>query len=169
MEYRMVRLQASSKHFPVASIIEPENVSMMLATGPFDIPSGSSVTAAFAILGFYRLEDLQAIADAARAKYAIISDIDGATEKRLSFSIEGNYPNPFNFTAGIHYNLPEPTVVKIDIYDIMGRRVETLVNGRQPAGYHQIKWDATEFSSGIYFYRVQAGGLTATKKMTLLK
>lgn len=79
------------------------------------------------------------------------------------------YPNPFNSSTTIEYNLPEAGLVTIDIYDILGRKVETLVNKEQPAGFHQVIWDAMDHSSGIYFNRIQAGDFTLTKKMLLLK
>jgi hypothetical protein len=85
------------------------------------------------------------------------------------FFISQNYPNPFNATTVIHYSLPDPSNVAIEIYDLLGRRVETLMQGEQPAGYHQIIWDAGDKSSGMYFYRIQAGEYTEMKKMVLLK
>ena len=85
------------------------------------------------------------------------------------FALAQNYPNPFNALTVIRYSLPEPSDVIIEIFDILGRRVETLVQGEQQAGYHQIAWDASDHSSGMYFYRIQAGDYADTKKMVLLK
>ncbi|UCC79696.1 MAG: S8 family peptidase, partial [Candidatus Zixiibacteriota bacterium] len=155
--------------FSDTAITELVNASMMLTTGPFDIPSGSSVTAAIAILGSYNLDGLQAIADAARAKYSSMTDINNTSEKRLAFDIGENYPNPFNTITVIHYSLPVPAVVKIDIFDILGRKVKTLLNEQKQAGCHQASWNANKVSSGIYFYRIQAGDYLETKKMVLLK
>jgi hypothetical protein len=83
--------------------------------------------------------------------------------------LAANYPNPFNSMTIIRYSLPEPAEVKIEIYDILGRKVETLVQGEQPAGYLQVIWDASDRSSGLYFYRIQAGDYSETRKMVLLK
>ncbi|MEE9554416.1 MAG: T9SS type A sorting domain-containing protein [candidate division Zixibacteria bacterium] len=80
-----------------------------------------------------------------------------------------NYPNPFNASTVIGYSLPNPANVTVDIYDILGRRIETLVQGEQRAGYHQVVWDAEDNSSGMYFYRIQAGEYVETRKMVLLK
>ena len=80
-----------------------------------------------------------------------------------------NYPNPFNAATTIVYSIPEPSKVTVEIYDILGRKVETLVQGEQPAGYHQVVWDAEDASSGMYFYRIQARDFVGTKKMLLLK
>ncbi len=80
-----------------------------------------------------------------------------------------NYPNPFNARTTIRYDLPEPRDITIDIYDNLGRKVETLVKKIQGAGRHQVAWNAAEKSSGAYFYRIRAGGYTETKRMVLLK
>ena len=85
------------------------------------------------------------------------------------FILSQNYPNPFNASTIIQYRLPEGSSVTIDIYDILGRSVETLVQGEQPAGYHQVIWNADEASSGFYFYRIQAGEHVETRRMVLLK
>ncbi|MDP8238689.1 MAG: T9SS type A sorting domain-containing protein [Candidatus Hatepunaea meridiana] len=85
-----------------------------------------------------------------------------------------NYPNPFNATTKIRYGLPEDGLVRIAIYDLMGRRVRTLLNESMRAGYHTMIWDGktstgTQVSSGLYFYRIQAGRFTKVKKMTMMK
>ncbi len=80
-----------------------------------------------------------------------------------------NFPNPFNASTIIQYNLPSASDVTIEIYDILGRNVETLVQGEQPAGYHQVTWNADDASSGMYFYKIQASEFAETRKMLLLK
>jgi len=80
-----------------------------------------------------------------------------------------NYPNPFNSSTVLRYALPAPSPVTIDIYDILGRKLLTLADGIQPAGSHQLLWDASEVPSGVYFYRLQAGGKTQTRKCMLVK
>jgi glucuronoarabinoxylan endo-1,4-beta-xylanase len=84
-------------------------------------------------------------------------------------SLEQNYPNPFNASTTIHYIMPRASDVTINIYDILGRKVTTLHDGLQQAGYHQVIWKAKDLSSGVYFYKLQAGDYVETKKMTLLK
>jgi hypothetical protein len=81
----------------------------------------------------------------------------------------GNFPNPFNASTTISYSLSANTDVKLEVYNLMGQKVETLVNGRQTAGFKTIQWDASSYSSGVYFYKLSAGDLTLTKRMTLLK
>lgn len=80
-----------------------------------------------------------------------------------------NYPNPFNANTTIGYNLPKTSIVSIGIYDLLGRKVEALVDEKQPAGYHQVTWNAKDVSSGTYFYRIQAEDFDETKRMLLLK
>jgi hypothetical protein len=80
-----------------------------------------------------------------------------------------NYPNPFNSQTTIEYGLPEAGRVRIDIYDLLGRKVETLVDGDMPAGRHQVVWHASGYSSGVYFYQIEAGDFADTKRMVYLK
>jgi len=85
------------------------------------------------------------------------------------FSLTQNYPNPFNPVTEIKYGLPKDCAVKLTIYNTLGQKVASLVDGHQKAGYKTATWDAGSLSSGIYFYRLQAGDFVQTKKMVLLK
>ncbi|MCP4633592.1 MAG: T9SS type A sorting domain-containing protein [candidate division Zixibacteria bacterium] len=85
------------------------------------------------------------------------------------YTIHGNYPNPFNALTVISYSLKYPANVSIDIYDILGRHVETLVNNKNKAGRHTIHWNASDYSSGVYFYKLTANDKILTKRMMLLK
>ena len=87
------------------------------------------------------------------------------------FQLHQNYPNPFNPTTTITYQLPQVCDVRLEVFDVMGRSVAVLVNEKQSAGTHSVLLNATQFSlaSGVYFYRLSAGGRTETKRMTLLK
>ena len=85
------------------------------------------------------------------------------------FILEQNYPNPFNAVTIIRHTLPKASNVTIEIYDILGRKVETLVNEYKQAGTYKLGFDASELSSGIYFYRLQAGDFSESKGMILLK
>jgi hypothetical protein len=80
-----------------------------------------------------------------------------------------NYPNPFNASTAISYSLTSSGTVRLDIYDVLGRLVATPVNSEQAAGNHQVIWNADEFGSGMYFYRLQAGQAVESKRMLLLK
>lgn len=86
-----------------------------------------------------------------------------------AYSLAQNYPNPFNASTTIKYNLPEPGFVNIDIYDIMGRKIQTLVSQDQTAGSHSVVWNASNVSSGVYLYKIVAGDFTQTKRCNLIK
>jgi len=98
-------------------------------------------------------------------------DVDEPTLPALptAFALSPNYPNPFNAGTTINYALPVAGDVRLQVYDITGRAVATLVNSAMPAGYHQVVWDAKGMSSGLYFLRIQAGEFAETKKMVLMK
>jgi hypothetical protein len=92
----------------------------------------------------------------------------------ITYKLYNAYPNPFNPKTTLHYDLPEDAMVNITIYDMMGRVVNTLVNGSQTAGYKSIQWNATNnigqpVSAGLYLYSIEAGEFRQTKKMILLK
>ncbi|MFA5729208.1 MAG: T9SS type A sorting domain-containing protein, partial [Candidatus Neomarinimicrobiota bacterium] len=87
------------------------------------------------------------------------------------FSLMQNFPNPFNPTTCITFNLPSRAQVSLVIYDMLGRSIASLVNNKVvESGYHKFYWDASTFSSGIYFYRLEVAGKSSlTKKCILLK
>ena len=83
--------------------------------------------------------------------------------------LEPNYPNPFNPSTMIRFTLPKPSEVKIEVYNTSGQRVEILINQRMAAGTHKVEFTAQNLSSGVYFYRIEAGEFQDVKKMILLK
>ncbi|MDP7127526.1 MAG: T9SS type A sorting domain-containing protein, partial [Candidatus Marinimicrobia bacterium] len=92
----------------------------------------------------------------------------------IKYSLNNNYPNPFNPLTTIHYDLPEDGFVNVTIYDMMGRTIKIMVNKEQNAGVKSVQWDATDssgkpVSAGLYLYTIQAGEFKQTKKMVLLK
>jgi hypothetical protein len=86
-----------------------------------------------------------------------------------TFLLEQNYPNPFNPSTTIRYQLPVASEVKLEVYDVLGKKIATLVNERQSVGSYQVVWNASGLSSGTYFYRLQAGTFVETKKMIMVK
>jgi hypothetical protein len=85
------------------------------------------------------------------------------------FALHQNYPNPFNPVCKIKYSLPKEAVIKITVYDILGREVKILVNEKKPAGKHSVDFNASGLSSGVYFYKLKTDGFEETKKMLLVK
>ncbi len=96
-----------------------------------------------------------------------------------TYELSQNYPNPFNPSTKINYDIPastlnpfskgEGTLVQMKVYDVLGNEVATLVNEQKPAGVYEVEFNASQLSSGIYFYKLQAGSFVETKKMILMK
>jgi hypothetical protein len=87
----------------------------------------------------------------------------------VEFSLSQNYPNPFNPTTTIEFGLKEAVNVRLEVFDLLGRHVQTLVNGPLDVGMHQYRFDASRLASGMYLYRIQAGSFIQVKQMTILK
>ncbi|MEE9553029.1 MAG: T9SS type A sorting domain-containing protein, partial [candidate division Zixibacteria bacterium] len=151
------------------AITSQMDCSIIITTGPYDIPSGESVVAAIAILGGTSLSDIQANADAAIARYSGMTSVDDNPVQPDIFFLSQNYPNPFNARTTIEFNVPSTQQVKLEAFDLLGRKVVVLVDNQLEAGAHIVNWDCSELPSGVYFYRLSVGENTATKKMTLLK
>ena len=100
----------------------------------------------------------------------IISSIDDSKFGVEDFRLAQNYPNPFNPTTNITYTLPQLSFVTLKVYDVLGNEIITLVNEEKVTGTYEIEFDSSELTSGVYFYRLQAGqGFVETKKMILIK
>jgi len=140
-------------------------------------PISPSYKTSFKVGKNRRINDINIISD-----YAYISTlyslfiyrltptgIEQVAEIPSQFTLSPNYPNPFNASTNISYSLPQPSTVSLDIYDILGRKVQTLHDGRQSAGSHSLIWQADGFSSGMYFYKLTAGENEQSEKMILLK
>ena len=109
--------------------------------------------------------------------YAKINGIEYGTPSLVSntktypsvYMLRQSYPNPFNPITTISFSLPLKSFISLKIFDLLGREVATIVSEQLSAGNHAIKWNAVNMSSGIYFYRLQAGSFTETKKLVLLR
>jgi len=86
-----------------------------------------------------------------------------------TFSLKQNYPNPFNPSTKIHYDLPTKSFVKLEVFDALGREIESLVNGFQNAGTYETIFNASQYPSGVYFYRLTTDNFSETKKMLFIK
>ena len=101
-----------------------------------------------------------------------ISSVTSNEEKTIvpiGYSLHQNYPNPFNPVTEISFNLAKSSFVSLEIYNSLGQKVVTLINNKMNIGNHKIMFNASDLSSGIYYYKIQAGEFQAVKKMLLLQ
>jgi hypothetical protein len=100
----------------------------------------------------------------------MITDIeDEQNNLPIVFALEQNYPNPFNPTTTIKYTIPTSQFVTLNVFDMIGREITSLVNEEKSPGNYEVKFDGSSFASGIYFYRLKAGNYLETKKILLIK
>ncbi len=92
-----------------------------------------------------------------------------STTVPMVYDLKQNYPNPFNPSTTIKFQIPNSNLVTLEIYNLLGQKVATLVNEKLTAGRHTVEWNAAGFASGVYLYRLQAGNYTETKKLILLR
>lgn len=99
----------------------------------------------------------------------MITDVESRSELPQQFSLEQNFPNPFNPSTNIKYEIPSTGHVALRVFDMLGREVAALVNEQKQPGTYTVEWDASGMASGVYLYRLHAGGLVETKKAVVLK
>ncbi|MBO8130950.1 MAG: T9SS type A sorting domain-containing protein [Candidatus Marinimicrobia bacterium] len=133
-----------------------------LTTGAFSADAGSHE---IAITGSSTKIDLIQIISKTEIEVGIKEDNNLAKQYRL----DQNYPNPFNPTTTIGFYIEKPQHVKLNIYNMLGQRVATMLNRHMNAGYHAINFDAGNLPSGIYFYQLEAGKVKLNRKMVVLK
>lgn len=101
-----------------------------------------------------------------------INDVENGNDVQnslMSFRLYQNYPNPFNPTTTISFSIPQSQNVELKVFDILGNEMVTLLNEYREAGEHKVELDGSDLTSGIYFYRLKAGGFVQSKKLVLLK
>ncbi len=144
------------------------NYRIYTCCGPFVVPVGSTITLDYAIVSGTSLADLLVNAQAA-IDYGLLVPVEDATSTTFDFLLLHNYPNPFNPTTTIKYKLPASSKVTLKIYDVLGNEVATLLNEEKEAGTYEFILNASNYPSGVYFYRLNAGSFVETKKMVLLR
>ncbi len=104
---------------------------------------------------------------------SFVANVIGITpihgEVPQSFKLHQNYPNPFNPVTDIKFDVPASSFVKLTVYSILGNEVEVLVNEQMNAGSYNVDWDASNYPSGVYIYKMVSGNFIETKKMILIK
>ncbi len=96
-------------------------------------------------------------------------NVDPSSDVPQEFSLDQNYPNPFNPTTVISYHIPRQSHVRLTVYDLLGREISVLVDDSRAPGSYDVTWDASQLSSGVYIYRLEAGGQSFTRRMTFVK
>ena len=152
--------------------IGPTDISLVVSSMGYNIPVGETIHPAFMITyGENSLAIRQKVKAVRTYYYNILSDVEESQENEIpiEYKLEQNYPNPFNPITTISYSLPADGLVKIKVYDLLGREIISLVNNFQVAGRHLVQVDGSNLSSGIYFYSIEASNFRAVKKMILIK
>lgn len=103
-----------------------------------------------------------------------LTAIESSSTKPVAFELSQNYPNPFNHSTTIRYRLPQKVQVKIEVFNLLGRKVRTLVAEEQSPDFYEVRWNCTgdagkPVSSGVYLYRIEAGEFRSTRKLLFLK
>jgi len=152
------------------SFLKPINFEDYAVVGPMDsVFVDSSIVP---IRFYYRLRIIKKDSVELQSYPISIIAVPTAVVEKVgpnNFELFDNYPNPFNPSTVITYQLPVSTVVSLKIYDLLGREIETMVNGREDAGLHKAILNVKGLPSGVYFYRLHAGTFVQTKKLVLVK
>jgi hypothetical protein len=141
-------------------VIGFQNFPIMLTSDEVDVNVEGSGEATFSS---------QVINDMEVALGGTIVSGEVGVERPVEFTISQNYPNPFNPSTTLQFGIPEASNVKLEVFNMLGQKVATLVSEKLQAGYHTARFDAGGLSSGVYIYQIQAGNFTQTKKMLLIK
>lgn len=156
--------------------LSPYDQSYCISSGPFALEPGMSDTVAFAVIGANDLGRLRQAAANAIEDYRAATPVTESDDVLLpeSYALEQNYPNPFNPETNIAYTVLRPGRITIEVFNLVGQRVVTLLDQYQPAGNHLVRWDGADergnpVASGVYLYRMKAEGFSSVKKMLLLK
>jgi hypothetical protein len=163
----------------------PSDMRNLISSGPFTMAPGDTQEVAIAIFLAQGSDNIQSVAALKDRALEIqnyygaytITDVKDVQKNTVNgFELMQNYPNPFNPTTTIKYTIPNVIstngrnlFVTLKVYDVLGNEVATLINEEKSAGSYSINFDGSRLSSGIYFYKLTAGGYTATKKLIMLK
>jgi len=158
---------------PNQSPIYPSDTRFFFSFGPFpQVNYRDTLTTAYALVSGMNVDDM--LNNARRAKEIFDNGYTVGVRGRdelipTNFALEQNYPNPFNPTTNFRFRIADFGLVSLKVYDVFGREIAVLVNEVKQPGIYNVVWDASGFSSGVYFYRLNAGNFTDVKKMLLLR
>ncbi len=120
----------------------------------------------------YRMKSYTEFAESEYSSESAVTTITRINDKGAlpeKFALSQNYPNPFNPLTVINFDLPGESILALKVYNLLGQEVAVVINKRMPAGYHSLNFNAAHLTSGIYIYRLEAGGMIFIKKMILMK
>jgi subtilisin family serine protease len=149
----------------------PNDISSVISAGPYEIKADESIEIAFSISAGIDLASIKRSVVNSRLKYSeVITDVlENNNEIPIEFSLSQNYPNPFNPTTKINFSIKEAGFVKLNIYNMLGEIVTELVSENLEKGFYKYDWNASNYSSGIYFYSINVNGFNQVRKMALVK
>jgi len=151
----------------------PDDISLVISAGPIDLLPNIKEEVDFVIAGGDNITNLTSAITTARDKYSDLpTNVNKDNYFSSKFTLNQNYPNPFNPSTRIQYSIPislDIQNVSLSVFDILGREVTVLVNEYQSPGNYSVEWNAAEYPSGVYIYRLKAGPYRSTKRMLLLK
>jgi hypothetical protein len=147
-----------------------ENFSQTAHMSTLDnLPIGSLIWDDAQLAAYNSANDWKAVAAGYVAKGGTIEGIKDVNHLPTTYSLSQNYPNPFNPTTNINFTLQKASNVTLAVYNVLGQKVASLVNSFMREGSYTYQFDASKLASGVYFYRIDAGNFTASKKMILMK
>jgi hypothetical protein len=153
---------------PTLGVVEPNNTDTLIVR--FHAMMSDTITGA--LIKIYN-NDLNKSLVEIPVNIEMLENLVSNTEENvfapLDFSLEQNYPNPFNPSTTIKYSIKENSLVSLKIYDILGNEVAALINEVKPVGIYSVNFNSGSLSSGVYFYTLNAGSFSETRKMLLLK
>lgn len=150
---------------PVENPTTAQERATVNGTGPYNIPAGTSVTVRFAYVGGTSEAELISNTET-------VQSLGVATEQTTplgTYVLEAAYPNPFAVSTAIGFAIPTAQHVRLAVYDVLGRRVATLVDEARPAGAQSVRFDASALPSGMYFYRLDAGSAQLVQRLTVIR
>jgi len=152
---------------------------MLMGSGPIAMAPVDTQEVVIAIIAAQGSDNLQSVAELKNTAKTVQYFYDNYTPELVNIKYEPplpefyylsqNYPNPFNPTTCINYKLPIKGFVSLKVFDVLGKDVATLVNEEKPAGTFQVEFSSENLSSGIYFYTLNSGSYSKTKKMIVIK
>lgn len=147
------------------------DVSFVVASGPFTINAGDTLSISFVVLAGNNLNELQSTLLYAKQKWnQIITSANEDLYEQLSFNLYQNYPNPFNPKTKIKFTIPESDIITLKVYDLLGKEVATLINAQKlNPGSYEYNFNASNLPSGIYIYEIRSSKYHQSKKMILTK